>query len=71
MSTSPEKKAGPLAGVEAWRKQHRFQLQSAALILALAAPFALYWALESGQAALAAACFAVIALSMAVVAWAG
>jgi hypothetical protein len=54
-----------------WRKRHRFSIQSLALIIALLTPFALYWALESGQIAMAAFFFGLLALAMAVTAWIG
>lgn len=53
--------------LSAWLKQNRTRLQSLTLISALAAPFGLFWALQSGQNAIAVACFAVIVLALMVV----
>jgi hypothetical protein len=55
----------------AWRKRHRFSIQSLVLVIALLSPFALYWALEAGQNALAAFFFGLLALALAVTAWIG
>ncbi|GEM_PF-3593683 len=71
MGIPPEEKKQAPNRIEAWRKKHRLQVQSAALVLALTLPFVLYWALNSDHVILAAACFAMLALSMAGVAWAG
>lgn len=49
----------------------RFRVQSLALLLALAAPFALYWALDRGFNTLAALFFGVIALAMILTFWKG
>ena len=58
-------------GLSAWRRKNRFRLQCIALAASVLAPFALYWALQSGDDLLASMFFAVIALSMAVTAWVG
>lgn len=54
-----------------WRKKHRFALQAAALILGVAAPFAVYYALAAGVIWLAVLCFGVLALAMLITTWAG
>jgi hypothetical protein len=55
----------------AWRKRHRFSIQSLVLVIALLSPFALYWAMEAGQNAAAAFFFGLLALALAVTAWIG
>lgn len=47
-----------------WRKKYRVQAQVLALLIATTASFAMYAALESGLTGLAAASFALLALSM-------
>ncbi len=69
MSTQQEQSKP--AGLAAWRKRHRFAIQSGVLAASLALPFALYAALQAGRPALAAVLFGVLALAMAVAAWAG
>jgi hypothetical protein len=54
-----------------WRKRHRFSFQSLALIAALLASLALYWALEAGHNVMAAFFFGLLALAMAVTIWIG
>jgi hypothetical protein len=56
---------------KAWRKQHRFSIQSAALVVAILTPFAIYWSLEAGQDYLAAFFFGLLALALFIAAWIG
>jgi uncharacterized membrane protein len=49
----------------------RYPLQSTALIIALLAPFALYWALSLGNPPLAVVFFILMVLSLALTAFAG
>jgi hypothetical protein len=49
----------------------RYPLQSAALIIALIAPFALYWALTSEMTPLAVVFFVLMVFSLALTAFAG
>ena len=57
--------------VKTWRKRYRFSIQSMALVVALLAPFALFWTLEAGQTLFAALSFGLLALAMLVTAWIG
>jgi hypothetical protein len=57
--------------IKAWRKRYRFPIQSAALVVALLAPFGLYWGLEAGQNIIAAIFFSLLALALAVTTWIG
>jgi hypothetical protein len=54
-----------------WRKSNKFRIQSFALLFSLVVPFLLYWALQTGQTALAIVFFAVLALCMLMTLWAG
>jgi len=49
----------------------RLQIQTLALILALLAPFGLFFALSAGQTTLALLCFALIVASMLLTLWKG
>jgi hypothetical protein len=49
----------------------RFRVQSLALFVALSAPFGIYWALQSGLAALAGLFFGLLAASLALTMWKG
>jgi hypothetical protein len=57
--------------ISAWRKKHRFALQAGALILGVAAPFGLFYALAGGITWLAGLFFGALALAMLLTAWAG
>jgi len=54
-----------------WRDKHKFGLQTGALIVGLAAPFALYACITYRFDSLAAGAFLIIASCMAVIIWAG
>jgi hypothetical protein len=69
--TNLTQKTTPSAGLAAWRQQNKFRLQALSLIVSLAAPFALYAAMEGGQTALAIGCFAVLVAAMALAIWIG
>lgn len=56
---------------QSWVKHNKFTLQLVALGLAVLAPFALYAALSAGLFWLAAVCFALLALGMALTFLAG
>lgn len=47
-----------------WRKKYRLQVQSAALVLAVAASFGLYTAAQNGDSFWGGVWFATLALSM-------
>jgi hypothetical protein len=53
------------ASLAGWLARNRLRLQAAVLVAVTGASFALYVALQAGQDALAAACFALVALSFA------
>lgn len=57
--------------ISAWRKKHRFALQTGALILGVAAPFGLFYALAGGINWLAGLFFGALALAMLLTTWAG
>jgi hypothetical protein len=69
--TQPKPDMTTISKMPVWLKQNRTRLQALALLLALGAPFGLYWALESRHDAMSAACFAVSAVSLIVVLVAG
>lgn len=52
-----------------WRKKFRVHLQVTALLLAIAASFGMYFALQADLAVLAGVCFAGLAASMVLTAW--
>jgi hypothetical protein len=54
-----------------WRKANRLTLQTASLAAALLAPFALFFSLSAGWAALSVILFGVIMISMLLAWWAG
>lgn len=56
-------------GLKEWREQHRFSIQTVALVLTLAAPFGLYRALNAGQDGPALVFAAAILLGMALIIW--
>lgn len=60
----PNPKTTPVHWASIWLKHNRTRLQALALVLALGAPFGLYWALQSGHDGAAVACFAVTAVSL-------
>jgi hypothetical protein len=62
--TSPEPAPPPAKGLSAWLKKNRVCLQTLMLILALGAPFGLYWALQSGADGVSVAFFAAIVASL-------
>ena len=68
MSTD-EKSTQQVSRLTAWSERNKFRVQVTALVLALGAPFGLYGALNAGQDVLAAGCFVLVTLSMAVVVW--
>lgn len=55
----------------AWRKKRRFQLQLAALVIGLLAPFGLYLGLGNDNPALALTAFVLLVVSMLLALWAG
>ncbi|HHY88259.1 MAG TPA: hypothetical protein GYA06_04980 [Chloroflexi bacterium] len=61
----------PSARLAGWRKRSKFRLQLTAALLAVAAPFLLYQALQSQANALAALLFGVIVFAFALAVWAG
>jgi hypothetical protein len=54
------------AGLAAWVKRRRLRVQAVALAITVGGSFGLFWALNAGQGGLAAVCFGVVAISMAV-----
>ena len=52
-----------------WRTRNKSRLQMATFVLEGLGAFALYWALSSEQAVVAAVIFAIIALGMGAVIW--
>lgn len=52
-----------------WRARYGFRVQAACLLTIVVGSFVLYAALQAGVGALAALCFAAIALATAVVMW--